>query len=58
MVTVISDQLLKDLNEGRVIDIEVSGLGFSLASEKWVKKQERLGNIRKEDDKNGSSKKV
>lgn len=51
MVTVISDQLLKDLNEGRVIDIEIGGLGFSLASEKWVKKQEYLGNIRDKDNK-------
>lgn len=40
MVTIISDELLKDLNNGKVIDIEISGLGFSLASEKWAKKQE------------------
>lgn len=46
MVTVISDELLKDLNKGKVINIEICGIGFSLAGEKWVKKQEALGNIK------------
>lgn len=40
MVTIISDELLKDLNEGKVINIEVGPLGLSLASEKWAKKHD------------------
>lgn len=40
MVNIISDELLKDLNNGKVINLEIGGLGLSLASEKWAKKQD------------------
>lgn len=47
MVTVISDELLEDLNNGKTINVEIGPLGITLASEKWVKKMEKAGNIQK-----------
>lgn len=50
MVTVISNELLKDLNDGKVINIEVGPLGLSLASEKWTKRMEESGNLKGEEN--------
>lgn len=49
-VVIIGDDLLKDLNEGKTINIEVGPLGVTLASEKWVKRMEELGNIKEESE--------
>lgn len=46
MVTVISDELLKQLNDGKTIDIDFGQLGATIASEKWLKRMEKSGNIK------------
>lgn len=48
MVTIISDELLEDLNNGKTINLEIGPLGITLASEKWAKRMEKLGNIEEE----------
>lgn len=48
MVTIISDELLEDLNNGKTINLEIGPLGITLASEKWAKRMEELGNIKEE----------
>jgi len=45
MVYIIGNDLLKDLNEGKVINLEIGGLGFSLASEKWANRMNEIGNV-------------
>lgn len=48
MVNVISDELLEDLNNGKVINLEFGPLTVSLASNKWIQKQKELGNIKED----------
>lgn len=54
MVTIISNELLKDLNDGKVINIEVGPLGLSLASEKWANRMEQTGNLRRVNNGSGA----
>lgn len=51
-VTIINNDMLKDLNNGKAINIELGPFGITLASEKWVERMENMGNIIKEEDKN------
>lgn len=50
MVNIISDELLEDLNNGKVVNLEFGPLTVSLASNKWVEKQKELGNIKDVDE--------
>lgn len=48
MVNIISDELLEDLNNGKVVNLEFGPLTVSLASSKWVEKQKELDNIKED----------
>lgn len=50
MVNIISDELLEDLNNGKVVNLEFGPLTISLANSKWVEKQKELGNIKEIDE--------
>lgn len=42
MVYILSDELLKDLNNGKVIEVDICGLGFCMANEEWAKKNDPI----------------
>lgn len=54
-ITIIDNESLKRLNAGKTVDLDFGPLSVTIASEKWIKKQEKLGNIRENNyDSDGS----
>lgn len=45
-VTIISNEDLNKLNKGEAVDLDFGPLGVTIASEKWVKRMESMGNIK------------
>lgn len=50
-VTIISNEDLKKLNDGKTVDLDFGPVSVTIASEKWVERMEKLGNIK--DSKHG-----
>lgn len=46
MVTIISNEDLEALNNGKAVNLEFGPLGVTLASEKWVERMGLMGNIK------------
>ena len=45
-VTIIDNESLKRLNEGKTVDLEFGPLSVTIATEKWVERMEKEGNIK------------
>lgn len=45
-ITIIDNESLKRLNEGKTVDLDFGPVSVTLASEKWVKKMKKNGNIK------------
>lgn len=45
-VSIIDNESLKRLNEGKTVDLDFGPVSVTIASEKWVERMEKLGNIK------------
>lgn len=52
-VTIIDNESLKKLNAGKTVDLDFGPLSVTIASEKWVEKMEKSGNIKNNNGKKG-----
>lgn len=50
-VTIIDNESLKRLNEGKTVDIDFGPISVTLATEKWAERMKKLGNIKDQEDK-------
>lgn len=50
-VTIISNEDLKKLNNGKTVNLDFGPFSVTIASEKWIERMEKSGNIRNEHDK-------